>query len=195
MRKKNDPNDILFNFQYTYTGGFNTPLPTQLNTTIPQGPEYDSFNVTIVIKIIDDFGGMLEYIIPTPVTVQPNISLLENSTIIEQINNYDPKSRENRNLYEGDLLDASKIILSISSIFNCECNIDKNSLRVSSKNLFQVNPLIKIIKFYFKDDKTTPNFITTFGPDQNVSYFTNFDNISSLTPQYVGFEQVSLIIY
>ena len=80
MRKKNDPNDILFNFQYT--GGFNTPLPTQLNTTIPQGPEYDSFNVTIVIKIIDDFGGMLEYIIPTPIKVQPNISLLENSTII-----------------------------------------------------------------------------------------------------------------
>ena len=145
MRKKNDPNDILFDFQST--GYFNTALPTQLNTTIPQGPEYDSFNVTIVIKIIDDFGGMLEYIIPTPVTVQPNISLLENSTIIEQIYNYDPKSRENRNLYEGGLLDASKIILSISSIFNCECNIDKNSLRVSSKNLFQMNSLLKIINF------------------------------------------------
>ena len=148
MRKQNDPNDILFHFQST--GGFNTQLPTQLNTTIPQGPDYDSFNVTIVIKIIDDSGGMLEYFIPTPVTVKPNISLLENSTVIEKMNYYDPKSRENRNLFEGDLLDASIIILSISSIFNSECNEDKNSLIVSSKTVFQLNTLIKIINFYLK---------------------------------------------
>jgi hypothetical protein len=95
---------------------------------IPQGPEYDSYNLQIIIKIIDDSGAVLEYVIPTLVSVSPNISLIENSTIIDQIINYDKLSNENRRLHEGDLRTASQIVTSISAIINSECNKDKNSL-------------------------------------------------------------------
>ncbi len=136
MRKKDDPNDFLFNFQTT--DGLNIALPVKLNTKIPQGPEYDSFNVQIIVKIIDDSGAVLEYVIPTLVSVSPSISLIENSTIIDQILNYDKQSNENRRLHEGDLRTASQIITSISAIMNSECNKDKNSLINSG------------IKFYVK---------------------------------------------
>ena len=78
MRKKDDPNDLLFNFQNI--DGLS--ISQQLNTTIPQGPEYDSFTVQIIVKIIDDSGGMTEYIIPTPVTISPNTTMIQNSKII-----------------------------------------------------------------------------------------------------------------
>jgi hypothetical protein len=80
VRKRDDPNDFLFNFKTTE--GLNISLPVKLNTMIPQGPEYDSYNLQIIIKIIDDSGAVLEYVIPTLVSVSPNISLIENSTIM-----------------------------------------------------------------------------------------------------------------
>jgi hypothetical protein len=126
VRKRDDPNDFLFNFKTTE--GLNISLPVKLNTMIPQGPEYDSYNLQIIIKIIDDSGAVLEYVIPTLVSVSPNISLIENSTIIDQIINYDKLSNENRRLHEGDLRTASQIVTSISAIINSECNKDKNSL-------------------------------------------------------------------
>ena len=126
MRKRDDPNDFLFNFKTTE--GLNISLPVKLNTMIPQWPEYDSYNLQIIIKIIDDSGAVLEYVIPTLVSVSPNISLIENSTIIDQIINYDKLSNENRRLHEGDLRTASQIVTSISAIINSECNKDKNSL-------------------------------------------------------------------
>ncbi len=106
-------------------------MPDQLNTTIPQGPDYDSFNLQIIIKIIDNFGGKLEFLIPTLIKVLPNNFLSENSTIIDEIINYDSKSNLNIKLNEGDLQDSSKILLSISTMLNSECNKDKNSLIVS----------------------------------------------------------------
>jgi hypothetical protein len=134
VRKKEDHNDILFNFQST--NGLNITLPDQLNTTIPQGPEYDSYNLQIIIKIIDDFGSKLEFVIPTLIKVLPNNFLSENSTIIDQIINYDSKSNFNIKLNEGILQDSLQIMLSISTVLNSECNKDKNSLIVSRSILF-----------------------------------------------------------
>jgi hypothetical protein len=133
VRKKDYPNDILFNFQST--GGFNVSLSNQFQTKIPQGPEYDSYKLKIIIKIIDDSGSVLEYVIPTPVVVKPDTSLMENTTLIDEITNEDLKSAENRKLNEGDLHESSQVILLISTMLNSECNKDKNSLIVSS-NLF-----------------------------------------------------------
>jgi hypothetical protein len=133
VRKKDYPNDILFNFQST--GGFNVSLPNEFKTKIQQGPAYDSYKLQIIIKIIDDSGGVLEYLVPTAVKVKPDTSLMENTTLIDQITNHDSKSNENRKLNEGDLQGSSQVILLISTILNSECNKDKNSLIVSS-NLF-----------------------------------------------------------
>ena len=137
MRKKDDPNDIIFNFQST--GGFNFSLPNQFNTKIPQGPEYDSFIISIVVKIIDDSGGLLEYVIATKVKVVPDTSLMDNSTLIDQIMTDDSKLNENRKLYEGDLHDSSQVIILISTILNSECIKDKNSLIITSNFFFDLN--------------------------------------------------------
>ena len=129
MRKKDDPIDILFNFHKS--GGLNN-MPDQLNTTLPQGPEYDSFNMHILVKIIDNSGGMIEYQIPTLVNVSPNTTLIQFSKIFTEIQNYDTLSNTNKILSEGDLCVASQIIYSISADINSECNKDKNNLRNSS---------------------------------------------------------------
>ena len=39
-------------------------------------------NLQIIVKIIDDSRAVLEYAIPTLVSVSPNISLIENSAIM-----------------------------------------------------------------------------------------------------------------
>ena len=107
-------------------------MPDQLNTTLPQGPEYDSFNMHILVKIIDNSGGMIEYLIPTLVNVSPNTTLIQFSKIFTEIQHYDTLSNTNKILSEGDLCVASQIIYSISADIKSECNKDKNSLRNSS---------------------------------------------------------------
>ncbi len=134
VRKKDDPNDILFNFQDV--DGLS--ISQQLNTIIPQGPEYDSFNIQIIVKVIDDSVGITEYIIPTPVVISPNTTMIQNSKILSEIINIYTLSDTNKRLYEGDLLTVSQLINSISAYINSECNDDKNSLRNSSLNLIQV---------------------------------------------------------
>ncbi len=127
MRRKDDPIDILFNFQIS--DSLNESFSVQLNTTLPQGPEYDSYNMHIFIRIIDDSNGVSEYLIPTPVNVVP-LTLL---TLMNEINNDDPLSESNKKLYEGDLLEASQIISYLSIMLNSECYDDKNRL-VNSGN-------------------------------------------------------------
>jgi hypothetical protein len=151
VRKKDYPNDILFNFQST--GGFSVSLPNKIQTKIPQGPEYDSFKLQIIIKIVDDSGGILEYVIPTPVIVKPDISLMENTTLIDQITNEDLKSTENRKLNEGDLHESSQVILLISTMLNSECNKDKNSLIISSILFFNLYSIIYSVYIHFKTAK------------------------------------------
>ncbi len=92
---------------------------------MPQGPQYDSFNFHILVKIIDDFGGTSEYLISTPVSVLPN------QTIVNEIMNIDYLSDLNRKLHSGDLIDSLQIINSLSAILNSECYFDKKSLKNS----------------------------------------------------------------
>lgn len=126
MRKKDDPIDTLFQFQIT--NGQNN-FSQQVNTTLPQGPEYDSYNCSIFIKIIDDQGAALEYLIPYQVNVLPNPL----STLVYEIFTADTSSTANKILFGGDLLYASKEIAYASAILNSECYSDKNSLLNSSK--------------------------------------------------------------
>ena len=122
MRKKDDPNDYLFNFQSS--DNFDNSFSAQLNTTLPQGPEYDSYNMHIFVRIIDDSNGVSEYLISTPLNVLP----LASSTLIDEIINEDPLSDSNKKLYQGDLLEACKVIYYLSIMLNSQCYDDKNRL-------------------------------------------------------------------
>ena len=44
--------------------------------------------------------------------------------------------------------------------------------------------------FICKGGSGTPDFITTFGRDRNISYTVSFDDISTITPEYSGFTNV-----
>lgn len=125
MRKKDDPIDFLFNFQNT--NGLETSLYEQLNTTLPQGPEYDSNKLQIVVKIIDDFDGALEYLIQNSVNVTPQAK--SNDDILYS----DTTSVTNKKLYAGSLIDSSQIIFFISTAMNSECLADKNNFVQSGK--------------------------------------------------------------
>ena len=91
---------------------------------MPQGPEYDSYSLLILVKIIDNLGGMSEYLIPTPVTVIPNKTL----NFMNEILKHDKASYLNRKLYAGDLIDSSQVIASLSATLNSECYFDRNTL-------------------------------------------------------------------
>lgn len=119
--RKDDPVDILFAYQSTERS--NEPLQNKLQTTLPQGPEYDSYKMEILVKIIDDSEGVLDYYISTPVIVLPSTT--------NQVVYYDTFSSDsslNKKLYENDLLICSHEIFLISTTLNSECFTDRNNL-------------------------------------------------------------------
>ncbi len=123
MRKKDDPVDVMFYFQST--NDLQITIPQQMNTTLPQGPEYDSFNMQIVVKIIDDLNEALEFIIPSVIKVSSNTALDKNNL-----------NSMNKKLYYGDLRGTSQVILLLASILNLECFESKKSLSTSGNIVY-----------------------------------------------------------
>ncbi len=120
-------------------------MPEQLNTTLPQGPEYDSYKFQLLVKIIDDLGGMSEYLIPTPVTVAP----IQNVNFMSEILFDDATSNFNRKLYEGDLIDSSQVIAYLSGKLNSECYFDRNTLSYSGIYLVNFVAVFNIIDCFY----------------------------------------------
>ncbi len=115
MRKKDDPVDLIFDFQST--NGIQVTIPQKLITTLPQGPEYDLFKMQIIVKIIDDLNDDLVFIIPSFVTVNASVASA----------NIDLNS-VNKTLYSGDIRETSKAILFLTNILNSQCFESKNNL-------------------------------------------------------------------
>ena len=130
MRKKDDPIDILFNFQKS--DSLSKPFSVKLNTTLPHGPEYDSYNMFIFIRIIDDLNSVSEYLISTPVNVIPFTS----SNLTIEIVNEDTLSNSYKKLHQGDILEACQVISHLSIMLNGDCYQDKNDVEKSCKRFF-----------------------------------------------------------
>ena len=102
---------------------------TNFSTTLPQGPEYDSFNMSVYVEIVDDSGGVTTFTIPTPVTVQPvNDSVLSN--LLNQIVLSDTNSIANKDLFSGDLRKTSSLMSSLASMLNRKNYNDKKSIEI-----------------------------------------------------------------
>jgi len=114
VRKKDDPVDLIFDFQST--NGIQVTIPQKLITTLPQGPEYDSFKMQIIVKIIDDLNDDLVFIIPSTVTVSASVTSAINLNSV------------NKTLYSGDIRETSKAILFLTNILNSQCFESKNNL-------------------------------------------------------------------
>ena len=101
-----------------------------LETQLPQGAVYDSYNMFISVEIIDQDDGVTYYDIQNPVVVKPNISLV--NSMIDRLISADPKLPQNVDLFKGDSQLSVQTILSISSVLNGQSLSDKKAL-LSSK--------------------------------------------------------------
>lgn len=138
-----------------------------MNTTLPQGPEYDNYNMSMFVKIIDDTNGATIFNILTPINVKPD-TVFTNS-LLDDILNSNTSSQANKNLFSGDLRKTSNTISLLSQLLNSQSLNDKNSI----------------------DGSSTSTFVTTFGPELNISFSSTFENLRNITPQYSGFGTVT----
>ena len=103
-----------------------------LETQLPQGAVYDSYNMFMSVEIIDQDDGVAYYHIQNPVVVKPNMSFV--NSMIDQLISADPKLPQNVDLFKGDSQLSIQTILSISSVLNGQSLSDKKAI-ISSKLL------------------------------------------------------------
>ena len=116
--------------RYEYFAAFmNDPNPIALNyneegilyTQLPQGPPYDSYNISLFVQIIDDADAITVYEIPTLVAVLP-IANQTQEIEYEVINGLNG-TEFTQSLSTGDLQICAKNIISFTSMLNFETNI------------------------------------------------------------------------
>ena len=107
---------------YSYSGS--------LTTQLPQGAVYDSNRLYIDIEIVDNDNGITYYSITTPVTVNSNVTQLQN--IMNQLISLDPLSQQNLILFDGNSLKSIQTLLALSSLLNMQSLSDKKSLMSNS---------------------------------------------------------------
>ena len=92
-----------------------------LYTQLPQGPPYDSYNISLFVQIIDDADAIAVYEIPTLVTVIPIPDQIEQIKY-EVINGLNG-TNITQSLSTGDLQICAKNIISFTSMLNFETNV------------------------------------------------------------------------
>ena len=106
-----------------------------LYTQLPQGPPYDSYNISLFVQIIDDADAIAVYEIPTLVTVLPVAN--QTQEIEYEIINGLTSSQFTQSLSTGDLQICAKNIISFTSMLNFETNLTV-SIFFSVKRLFSI---------------------------------------------------------
>jgi hypothetical protein len=104
-----------------------------LLTQLPQGPDYDSYQVTLIIRIIDDLNAISEFKIQNKIKIQP-YNLENKSLTIE-----DALTLNNRALHEGNQQELVKAIYCLAVALNVEnyeykyfhCNLSLNNKKNS----------------------------------------------------------------
>ena len=108
----NDSNPIALNYNQNGI----------VNITLPQGPSYDEYRISIFVQIIDDCDAITVYNIPYKITVQPKPGLLEDVTSQLLGNQMSASSPFFKDLLSGDLNLCAKNIISMQSIANSQSN-------------------------------------------------------------------------
>ncbi len=106
-----------------------------LTVQLPLGPEYDSFNIYILVHVIDDTKGRTIYNITKPVRVYPNKNLT--NTIMQNILDLEPSSQFLQELNDKDIQKAAKNIIGLSNSLNIQfstINTEPNQT-LSSRNI------------------------------------------------------------
>jgi hypothetical protein len=107
---------------------------------LPAGPQDDSFNVYIFVRIIDDLGGVTEYKISSPIIVEPNF-YVANAYLNDMLNNKNTKTFI-KQLFTGNLQQTAQNVISYATNLN---QINKN---ISNNKTDTVN--FKLILIYIE---------------------------------------------
>ena len=131
-----------------------------LNTKLPKGADYDSSKIYLTVKITDDRGGFTVFNLAKPVVVTLNYKYAKDT--IDQISNMNVSSAYLISLFNGNTQESIQTILGLSSLLNGMSVLEKNSIA------------------------TIKTFLTTFGPERNIGFNLNFNDLKGLNPAFAG---------
>lgn len=133
-----------------------------LITSLPQGPEFDSHELQIIVRIYDDFESYTQFTINDKVSVNSYFDQANYSTV-------DDLFTQNINiLYEGNQHYSCNFIICYASLLNTLNYQNKTNLISSSQKI---------------------SFVTLFGLEQNIPSNVTFDNITSINTTFLGFKK------
>ena len=89
------------------------------------------------MNIIDDTDGTTVYLLPTPVTVKPNIQLA--NSLAESISSNDASSPMVIELNSGNLNLVSKNVISLATVFNIQSSMSLNSNNTLNNSAVSAN--------------------------------------------------------
>jgi hypothetical protein len=111
--------------------GLGTSTNGALNTQLPLGASYDSYQLSIFVQIMDNDNGISYYTISNQLVVQANTSATE--SIFSAILNTDTSSSVLSTLNSGSPEASISTILTLSSVLNDLSLTDQSSLSSINK--------------------------------------------------------------
>jgi hypothetical protein len=131
-----------------------------LITHLPQGPNFKSYHLQIVIRIYDDIDSYAQFTINETITVEPYFYQANYSTL-------DDLYTQNLNiLNEGNQQYSCNSIMCFASLLNTLNYQNKTNFIGSSLRM---------------------NYLTLFGLEQNIPSYVTFDNITNINSTFLGF--------
>jgi len=104
----------------------------ELQIELPQGAKSDSYNLYLIVNIIDDLGGTLVYYLKNPIVVQSNEELKQ--SLSSEILSTNPSTDISissdfmQQLNSGDVKTVSKNVINMAN----ELNLDSNSQNLTT---------------------------------------------------------------
>ena len=123
-----DIDGYITRYEYFVTFANNSsPIALNFNengtvlTQLPQGPEFDSYNVSLFVQIIDDADAIAVYYIPIPVTVRPRDDYI--ALIGDEVISGNGQSEFYGYLVSDDLQVCARSVISFGSMLNFQFNL------------------------------------------------------------------------
>ncbi len=120
-----------------------------LSIILPQGPDTDSFKLSLFVNIIDDTNGITVYNILKPVVVMPNDNLVEN--LVDSIASNDENNQFLIEVNSGNLNLVSKNIIALTASFNAQSSLSTKAGDTNLKAMLREYFVRKLVSLSLSD--------------------------------------------
>ena len=134
---------------------------------LPQGPQFDSYNIYLSVNIIDDSNGKFFFNLSTPVQVQPNNNT---NNILQAILSNNSSSNQMLELNSGNLNLISRYVISLSLFMSTQnppfdndqmASIRENLMSKLSQLIISNMSSIKVLSSAFSILTQKPDQVTS----------------------------------